>query len=176
MIIRSATTEDAKRLLEIYSYYVLNTAVSFEIEVPSLDEFRSRIANTLKKYPYLVLEDNGKIQGYTYAGPFKTRAAYDHSCELSIYLDTASVRHGYGRSLYDAIETKLKEIGILNLYACIASPVVEDEYLTDNSEHFHKHMGFVKAGEFHGCGRKFGRKYNMIWMEKIIGENVDVRS
>ena len=171
MIIRSVTTEDAKRLLDIYSYYVLNTAISFEIDVPDENEFRSRIDNTLKKYPYLVLEDNGIIQGYTYAGPFKARPAYDHSCELSIYLDTASTGHGYGRLLYEAIETKLKKAGILNLYACIASPVVEDEYLTNNSEQFHQHMGFVRVGEFHKCGRKFGRWYNMIWMEKIIGEH-----
>lgn len=171
MKIHNATAEDAKRLLEIYAYYVENTAISFEIDVPSLDEFRARIENTLKKYPYLVVEENGIIQGYAYAGPFKDRAAYDHSCELSIYLDVSSKGRGYGRLLYEALEKKLKEKGILNLYACIGDPIVEDEYLTKNSERFHRHLGFVKVGEFHKCGYKFGRWYNMIWMEKIIGEH-----
>ncbi|MCR4779047.1 MAG: GNAT family N-acetyltransferase, partial [Lachnospiraceae bacterium] len=79
MNIRSATKEDAARLLEIYAYYVTNTAITFEYEVPSLSEFEGRIENTLKKYPYLVIEDNGIIYGYAYAGVFKGRAAYDRS-------------------------------------------------------------------------------------------------
>ena len=62
-------------------------------------------------------------------------------------------------------------MGIQNLYACIAYPITEDEYLTKNSADFHSHMGFKPAGEFHECGYKFGRWYNMIWMEKIIGSH-----
>ena len=171
MIIRSATIEDATRLLEIYAYYVEKTAISFEYDVPSLEEFALRIAKTLGKYPYLVLEEDGMVQGYTYAGVFKDRAAYDHSCEVTIYLDHAAKGRGYGRALYEALEQALKGIGITNLYACIADPETEDEYLTKNSEQFHQHLGFTKVGEFHQCGYKFGRWYNMIWMEKIIGEH-----
>ena len=170
MKIRSATTQDAARLLAIYTYYVEKTAISFECEVPSLAEFTGRIAKTLLKYPYLVVEEDGVVQGYTYAGPFKERAAYDRSCELSIYLARDAKGRGYGRKLYEAMEAALKDKGFLNMYACIADPITEDEYLTKNSEQFHQHLGFVKAGEFHKCGYKFGRWYNMIWMEKIIGE------
>ena len=169
MRIRNATKADAERLLEIYSYYVEKTAISFEYDVPSLEEFTNRIANTLKKFPYLVAEEEGVVQGYAYAGPFKERAAYDHCCELSIYLARDVQGRGYGRKIYEALETALKAKGILNLYACIADPIIEDEYLTKNSEQFHQHLGFVKVGEFHKCGYKFGRWYNMIWMEKIIG-------
>ena len=168
MLIRSAATEDADRLLEIYSYYVENTAISFEYETPSLEEFRGRISHTLEKYPYLVAEENGVIQGYAYAGIFKGRAAYDHCCEVTIYLDRDSKGKGYGRALYEALEDALKKQGIINLYACIGDPIVEDEYLTKDSEKFHQHMGYTKVGEFHKCGYKFGRWYNMIWMEKII--------
>ena len=71
--------------------------------------------------------------------------------------------------IYEALEKKLCEMGILNLYACIGYPDVEDEYLNKNSAEFHAHLGFSKVGEFHQCGYKFGRWYNMIWMEKIIG-------
>jgi phosphinothricin acetyltransferase len=73
--------------------------------------------------------------------------------------------------LYEALEEKLKEIGILNLYACIGYPVEEDEYLTKNSAEFHAHLGYTKVGEFHKCGYKYGRWYDMIWMEKIVGEH-----
>jgi phosphinothricin acetyltransferase len=110
------------------------------------------------------------IQGYAYAGSFHSRAAYSHCCELSIYLDRNARRNGYGRKLYEVLEEKLREMGFLNLYACIGDPITEDEYLTHNSELFHQHMGFTKIGTFHRCGRKFDRWYNMIYMEKIITE------
>ena len=169
--IRPATTEDAKRLLEIYAYYVEKTAITFEYDVPTEEEFRQRIEHITQKYPYIVLEEDGVIQGYAYAGVFKDRAAYDHSCEVTIYLDNNTKGKGYGRALYEKLEEELKNRGITNLYACIGDPIEEDEYLTKNSEHFHQHLGYTKCGEFHKCGYKFGRWYNMIWMEKMIGEH-----
>lgn len=169
--IRKAEITDAKRLLEIYDYYVKNTAITFEYETPSLDEFASRMENIMKRYPYLVIEKDNRIEGYAYAGIFKNRAAYDWSCETTIYLDHNERKNGMGRMLYVALEEKLKEMGILNMYACIGYPDEEDEYLTKNSALFHEHLGFAKVGEFHKCGYKFGRWYNMIWMEKIIGEH-----
>ncbi len=167
--IRSANRNDAERLLEIYAYYIANTAVSFEYEVPLLEEFRRRIENTLKGYPYLVLEVDGVIQGYAYAGPLKKRAAYSHSCEVSIYLDRDMRGRNYGTKLYEELEKELRARGIINLYACIGNPIEEDEYLTRDSELFHQYLGYNKVGEFHKCGYKFNRWYNIIWMEKIIG-------
>ena len=67
------------------------------------------------------------------------------------------------------LERELKKRGVTNRYACIASPVKEDEYLTNASENFHRRMGYALAGTFHRCGFKFGRFYDMIWMEKLIG-------
>ena len=170
-MIRSATKEDAGRLLEIYAYYVRDTAVTFEYDVPSPSEFEGRIAATLERYPYLVLEEDGIIRGYAYAGVFKDRAAYSRSCETTVYVERGSRGRGFGRALYEALEQALRERGILNMYACIGDPVEEDEYLTRDSERFHQRMGFSKVGTFHRCGFKFGRWYNMIWMEKIIGEH-----
>ena len=171
MRIRSATVGDAERLLAIYAYYVEYTAISFEYDVPSLEEFRGRIENVLKAYPYLVVEEDGAIRGYAYAQPFVGRKAYERSSELSIYLVDGARRRGYGRSLYGELERILKDKGITNLYACIGDPIEEDEYLTRNSERFHARMGFRKVGTFYKCGYKFNRWYNMIWMEKIIGEH-----
>ena len=171
IIIRRATEDDAARLCDIYSYYVLQTVITCEYTVPSVEEFAGRIRQTLQAYPFLVLEDGGTILGYAYAGPFKGRAAYFRSCELSIYIDRTCHKRGYGRLLYEALERELKNAGLLNLYACITSPIVEDDYLTHNSEEFHRHMGFETVGEFHRCIYKFGRWYNMIWMEKMIGEH-----
>ena len=75
--IRIAKLEDAKKLLDIYTPYIEETAITFEYSVPSIEEFKNRISHTLNKYPYLVAERNNKILGYAYASPFKERAAYD---------------------------------------------------------------------------------------------------
>lgn len=167
----NAELKDAERLLEIYDYYVKNTAITFEYTTPTIEEFRGRMEKTMQKYPYLVAEKDGVIAGYAYAGAFVGRAAYDWSCETSIYLDKNARRCGIGKTLYAALEKELKKMGILNMYACIGYPDNEDEYLTKNSAEFHSHIGFTQVGEFHKCGYKFGRWYNMIWMEKIIGEH-----
>ena len=170
--IRSATTDDAQTILDIYKWYVTNTAITYEYDVPSLEEFRERISYTLKKYPYLVAVLNGEIVGYCYAGTFKSRAAYSRSCEVSIYVNKDLHRSGVGRALYTELEARLKAMGMLNMYACIAYPEVEDEYLTKNSPDFHAHTGFSLAGRYHKCAYKFGRWYDMVWMEKLIGEHV----
>ncbi len=169
--IRNAKLADAKRLLEIYDFYVTNTAITFEYVTPSFDEFQARMQKTMLRYPYLVLEEDGLIQGYAYASPFIGRAAYDWSCATTIYLDHTKQKCGLGRILYEALEDALRKMGILNLYACIGYPEKDDAYLSKNSAEFHAHLGFIKVGEFHKCGYKFGRWYNMHWMEKNIGEH-----
>ena len=173
--IRSAVPADAERRLSIYAYYVENTAITFEYDVPSLDDFRDRMENTMKRYPFLVVLKDGTVEGYAYAGPFVGRAAYDRSSETTIYIRADSRKSGLGRILYEALEAELKKMGILNLYACIGYPMIADEYLTTNSADFHAHLGYEKVGEFHMCGYKFERWYNMIWMEKIIGDH-DLKS
>ena len=170
-LIRDANLQDAERILEIYAYYVENTAITFEYDTPTLAEFQSRMKNTMKRYPYIVVEKDREIQGYAYAGAFVGRAAYDWSCEMTVYIDHNAQKCGLGRKIYEALEMKLQEMGIINLYACIGYPEVEDEYLNKNSAEFHSHLGFSTVGEFHKCGYKFGRWYNMIWMEKVIGEH-----
>lgn len=168
---RVAKLDDAKEILNIYAYYVKNTAITFEYEVPSEEEFCQRIENTLKKYPYILAIENDQIVGYGYAGAFYGRAAYDWSCEMTIYLGQNAQKKGIGKQLYQYLESILKEMGICNLYACIASPKTEDEFLTKNSIQFHSHLGYRLVGTFQNCGYKFHRWYDMVWMEKIIGEH-----
>ena len=171
--IRTAVQQDAKVLLEIYAPYVKKTAITFEYDVPSVEEFARRISKVLQKYPYLVAEVNGEPVGYAYAGPFKERAAYDWAVETTVYVRENMKKSGIGRALYTALEKALSAQGILNLNACIAFPETEDEYLTTDSVKFHEKMGFETAGRFHKCGCKFGRWYDMVWMEKLIGEHVE---
>ncbi len=162
---RQARVEDAPALLKIYRYYVEETAVSFEIETPSTEAFAGRVEKTLRSgFPYIVLEEDGVILGYAYAGRFIPRAAYDHCCELTIYLDRAVVHRGLGSMLYGTLIAVLQQRGMTHFYACIGVPREEDDpYLTHASEQFHHKMGFVTCGRFAGSGKKFGRMYDMIW-------------
>ena len=169
--IRIASIKDAKELLDIYNYYVLNTAITFEYEVPTLDQFKIRIQNTLDKYPYIVAIKNNEIIGYAYAGAFKGRAAYDWSVETTIYVKNDLHNQGVGKALYIKLEELLKKQGITNMYACIASPIIEDQYLTHNSVQYHTHLGYRLVGTFEKCAYKFNTWYNMVWMEKVIQEH-----
>ena len=91
--------------------------------------------------------------------------------ETSIYIQEAYSGHGYGKALYDILERLLTAQNILNLNACIAYTAHADEYLDNHSADFHAHLGYHPVGTFHKCGYKFGRWYDMIWMEKMIGEH-----
>lgn len=174
--IRMAQVEDAEKLLQIYAPYVENTAITFEYEVPTVEEFAERISKTLTRYPYLVAQIADEIVGYAYASPFHERKAYDWAIETSIYIRQDMKRKGIGRILHEALEKVLKQQNILNMNACIAYPAEEDEYLTRDSVRFHEKLGYRMVGRFYKCGYKFNRWYDMVWMEKLIGEHVEQQS
>ena len=167
--IRMARREDAPALLDIFTPYVLQTAVAFNYEPPTLEEFRATMEDRLRRYPYLVAQRGGELIGYAYASPFKARAAYDWAVETSIYVKQDQTGTGCGRALYDALERILKAQHILSMYACIAYTDHADDHLTNNSPEFHTHMGYELTAKFPKCGYKFGKWYDMIWMHKEIG-------
>lgn len=167
--VRPAAPEDAPALLKIYAPYVRETAITFEYEVPTPEEFAARIRHTLERYPYLVAERDGTPVGYTYVSPFGERAAYAWSVETSIYVARDCRGNGIGRTLYGRLEEVLKKQHILNLNACIAVPRGTDPHLTWGSPKFHERLGYKEVAHFHQCGCKFDTWYDMIWMEKLLG-------
>ena len=120
-MIRAATAQDVKSLLEIYGYYVSNTAITYEYEVPSVEDFQRRIEQTLTQYPYLVWEENGHILGYAYAGRFHPRKSFDWAAEASVYVHKDARGRGIGPKLYEALEECLRLQGYVNLNVSIAS-------------------------------------------------------
>lgn len=166
--IRKAKIEDAKRLVEIYSYYVLNTAISFEYVVPTEEEFSDRMRKVMEKYPYLVAEKDGHIVGYAYSSPYSCREAYAWSVANSIYLDKDYRRQGIGSLLYRELEKHLTAMGMVNLLAGVAYCEEEDEYLTHGSYNFHTHMGYEKVAHMKDIGKKFDRWYDLLWLQKKI--------
>lgn len=172
MHIRMARLTDAEALRSIYAPYVEKTAISFEYAPPSRQEFSRRMEGILTQYPYLVAEHEGRIVGYAYASSFKDRAAYAWAAELTVYVDETMHRRGIGKTLYAALEKVLAAQNILNAYACIAYPEEDDEYLSNTSVSFHQALGYRLIAEFSRCGYKFHRWYNVVWMEKFLGQHV----
>lgn len=161
MHIRAAQPSDAEELLAIYAPYVTETAVTFEEEIPSKEEFAARIEKTLSFFPYLVAEEDGEILGYSYASHFHPRSAYRCSAEVTAYVRQGYGGRGIGRAMYTALEACLRRQNITNLNACIAFPNVP-------SERFHAAMGYKTVAHFTKCGYKLGQWQDMIWMEKFL--------
>ena len=163
IIIRPAAGKDAEELVSIYAPYVLETAVTYEYEVPSVEEFCGRIENTMKNYPYFVAEEGGIILGYAYASSFHPRAAFRWSAEVTVYLRKEAHGRGIGRKLYEKLEEILKKQNVQTLIALIADPNPE-------SVAFHEKLGYHVAGRLTDCAYKLGQWRGMYYMEKFIGD------
>ena len=161
--LRIATKEDGAALAAIYAYYVENTAITFEYVAPSADEFGDRIAHKLEKYPYIVAEENGRAVGYAYADMYRERAAFNWSCELSVYVDKNETGKGIGKRLYGALEELLRLQGFVSVVASITYP-------NEASVSLHEKMGFTHLGTMHDIGYKLGRWLDLMWFEKRISD------
>lgn len=161
MQIRPVDLNDAKDLVEIYAYYVLNTSITFEYDVPSIEEFSARIEKITSKYPYLIALQNNEIVGYAYATAYKERAAYDWSVETTVYVKHDIHGIGIGKTLYIELEQALKNKHIVNMLACITYP-------NPKSIDFHTKFGFTTVGHFPKVGYKFNEWRDIVWMMKDI--------
>ena len=162
MHVRDATSADAAGCARLYAPYVRDTAVTFELEPPSPAEMAERIAAAQQAHAWLVLEDGDTLVGYAYAGPFKARAAYRWTCEVSVYLDAARRRSGGGRVLYEALFTRLRDRGFRRVAAGMTLP-------NDASQGLHAALGFTVVGTFHRVGWKHGAWRDVAWMERDLG-------
>lgn len=164
--IRFAVPGDAAALLEIYQPYVEKTSISFETEVPSVAEFARRIAEYSARYPYLTVEEDGRLLGYAYAHAYHERAAFDWTVETSIYIaEDARGRH-VGTALYDALLTLLTLQGVKTACAVITFPNIP-------STAFHQAMGFDAGGILPDFGYKLGNWHSVAYLFKFLGERTD---
>lgn len=162
MIIRQATVDDALELLSIYAQYIA-TSITFESTLPDQDEFKRRIRDISKQYPYVVCEESGAIVGYAYAYRYRERQAYQWSAELSAYLSRNFTSRGIGKKLSRILIEILKLQGVRNVYGCVALP-------NDKSEGLLGSLGFSVAGTYHNAGYKDGGWHDVRWFEKQISE------
>lgn len=160
-MIRPATLADVPAILDIYKPYILQTAITFEYDVPSLEEFEERFQMITADFPWLVWEEDDKVLGYAYAEKPFVRAAYQWAADLAIYLAPQAQGKGIGRTLYNAVEEIITKQGY-----CLCYGVVTSE--NKKSCAFHEAMGYRKAAVFENCGFKFGQWYGTIWYEKRL--------
>ncbi len=160
-IIRLAEKRDVSGILEIYAPFILNTAVTFEEEVPDEKSFWERIQGIMTELPYLVCEIDGRIAGYAYASAYRSRASYRWAKEVSVYIHPDFHRKRIARALYTSLNHMVKYQGIADLLAIITMP-------HESSVAFHEYFGYKKCGEFKNVGYKLNQWQNVGWFELFL--------
>lgn len=161
-MIRNVQPDDARRIAEIYNYYIERTIITFEEESVTEGDIRKRIEKiTGKQYPYIVYEQDGLVQGYAYLSNWRERSAYDITLETSIYLAHDQMGSGIGSVLYGELIERSKNIGIHSLIGVISLPNAE-------SQRLHQKFGFSLIGNFKESGKKFGELIDVEFWQLIL--------
>ena len=165
--IRLITPKDAQSALNVYAPYVKHTGISFEYEVPTVEDFKKKIEKITAQDPWLVCEHNGEIAGYVYGSTHRDRTGYQWSPEVTVYLDERYHRKGIARVLYSALFNMLRMQGYYNVFAGVLATNVK-------SVEFHRAMGFEDIGLFKNIGYKLGEWHTNLWMQLNLQEHVAV--
>jgi len=160
-MIRNVRIEDAKDIVDIYNYYILNTNITFEIDSLDVEEMEKRIVDKTKSNPWIVYEEDNKIVGYAYVGEWKSRVAYRFAKEISIYLDNNARGQGVGTKLMRRLLEECKNQDIHTLISIITMP-------NDISMSIHKRFGFEKAGYFKEVGFKGGKWLDVVYLQLMM--------
>jgi L-amino acid N-acyltransferase YncA len=164
-IIRLATSADAPGVQAIYAPVVRETAISFELEPPMVEEIRQRIVKTLERWLWLVCERRGDILWYVYAGQHRTRPAYQWSVDVSVYVHASARRLGVGQALYHSLFSLLALQGFYQAYAGITLP-------NPASVRLHESLGFQPVGVYRAVGYKLGAWHDVGWWQLTLKERV----
>ena len=164
--VRDASERDAEACAAIYAPYVIDTAISFELDPPPPVEMAKRIATAVRTHAWVVLEGEGRVVGYAYGGRLNPRAAYRFSCEVSVYIERGRRRTGGGRALYDALFARLAERGYRTAVAGMTLP-------NDASVGLHRAMGFEPVGTYKRIGWKHGGWHDVAWTQRTIAAGQD---
>lgn len=164
--IRDATEHDAAACAAIYAPFVTDTAVSFETEAPTGPEFARRIAAARATHSWVVLEQAEQVVGYAYGAPYKARAAYRWTCEVSVYVAPHQTRRGAGRALYTALFERLADRGYRTAIAGMTEP-------NEASTGLHRALGFEPVGTFRAVGWKDGQWRDVTYVQRALAGGDD---
>jgi len=164
--IRDATSGDGAACAGVYAPYVTDTVITFETEPPTAEEMAGRITAAQRRHAWLVLEDDGAVVGYAYGGPYRSREAWQWSCEVSVYLERGRRRSGGGRALYEALLERLVQRGYRTAVAVMTLP-------NEASEGLHRAMGFEPAGVHRRIGWKHGAWHDVAFAQRMLATGDD---
>jgi L-amino acid N-acyltransferase YncA len=164
--IRLAKPTDAASILDIYVPYIINSAITFETEIPTTENFEQRIITYQRNWPWLVYETDGVIAGYAYATKHRERAAYQWCAESSVYVSNEYQQQGVGKALYKVLFEILKYQGCRNVYAGITLP-------NDKSVAFHKGFGFTWLADYTNIGYKLNKWNTVSWWHLQLSDYSD---
>lgn len=163
--IRPGCIDDVAPVTAIYNHYVVKTHFTFDIDVWSIEDRRAKWFEQFDvtgRYRLFTAEQaGGDIVGYATSSPFKPKGAYATSVEATIYLHPEHTGNGTGRRLYQTLFDALADEDVHRAYAGVAQP-------NDVSQRFHESMGFKVIGTYHEVGRKFGKYWDVTWLERPI--------
>ena len=163
MDIRACTVDDIADVRAIYAHHVRTGFGTFEEEPPSLAEMRQRFdALVAQDCPFRVAVIDGRLAGYAYAGPFRPRAAYRHTCETSVYVAADAQRRGVGRELMMRVIDECQRLGKRQMLAVIGDSA------NVASIGLHSALGFASVGTFKNIGYKFGRWVDVVLMQRAL--------
>lgn len=160
-LIRSGRPEDAAAICAIYNHYVLHTTITFEESEVAVDAMAERMREITARYPWLVAEDNGRIVGYAYVGPWKSRCSYRFTVESTVYLAPDATGRGLGTRLYQALIDAVSPLGLHSIIGGVALPNAASVAL-------HEHFGFRKVAHFEQVGWKFNRWIDVGYWELLL--------
>lgn len=160
-MIRMIAEEDIPVILKWYNWYIENDTATFETQPLTLPEFTGRVRAVTSRYPWIILEKEGKPVGYAYLGSFIERAAYHWTCALAIYLDPQERGKGYGSELMAAVIDIAENAG----FAVMVSNITAGNTA---SKKLHEKYGFEEKGTFEDVGYKFGRWLSITYYTKKL--------
>jgi L-amino acid N-acyltransferase YncA len=164
--VREASSQDAAGCLAIYRPYVENSAVSWELDVPTIDEMAQRITVAANTHAWLVLESGDQTIGFAYAHAFNLHPAFRWSVQTGLYVADDHHRGGVGRTLYTQLLSRLGERGYRRAFAAITEP-------NEASNAFHRSMGFQDVGLYRRVEWKLGSWHDVAWMQVDLPGSAD---
>ena len=164
-MIRAAVENDLGAMTAIYNHYVETSHATFDTTPFTVQDRRGWFDQfDGKRWQCWIRETDGVVEGYSCTQPFKPKAAYETSVEVSIYLHPDYVGRGLAQSLYDHMLPTLAEHDLHRAYAIIALP-------NPASVALHEAFGFRVVGTLTEVGRKFDRYWDVMWMQRELGSD-----
>lgn len=158
--IRRAEEKDSGPISGIFNYFVENSYASYETSKTG-PEFYSRIRAGSPEYPFYVIDASNVVIGFGFLKPYRNTTTFHRAAEITYFILPEYSRKGLGTKLLQVLEKEANKMGITTLLANVSSR-------NKQSLKFHRKNGFKKCGTFEKIGTKFGKNFDVVYMQKTL--------